>query len=188
MDQNPRFLYEKNINFTQIGKQNRFVYAAETGDNKSVQELLDIGIDPNTENFLGESALRQAAFNGHVTTIELLLFNGAHIHAKDAKGKTAIMYAALNNQLETVNLLIEKGGSVEVVCLADMTALGYAYQNNHQEMALRLLGEMSSEKIKDTIQQFPNLNILFDHFKQMHKINLEEKCEMQLEITRNRFY
>jgi len=87
--------------------------AAESGDLAKVRELLDSHPDwVNLVDEEGESALLEAAEEGHGEVVGLLLERGASLNHQDDEGETALMEAAEESQLECVKLLLRKGAAL----------------------------------------------------------------------------
>ena len=61
--------------------------AAKAGDLAAVQAQLDAGVDVNAKDWLGGTALLEAAIKGHKEVVELLIAKGADVNAKDKYGK-----------------------------------------------------------------------------------------------------
>lgn len=90
--------------------------AAESGDLKKVQELLDAHpdwLDATDEE--GETPLLEAAEEGHCAVVEFLLERGAQINHQDDDGDTALMEAAEESRQDCVALLLRKGASLGVL-------------------------------------------------------------------------
>ena len=69
--------------------------------------LLEEGDDFDAKDESGQTALRQAVFNGR-DVMTLLLEKGANVHAEDDAGETALYWAATNGHEAVVQLLVEK--------------------------------------------------------------------------------
>ena len=78
---------------------------AEKGDKKTIEELLHDGVDINSNNDKGLTALMLATQEGHKDIVELLLQNGADITLKNHEGKTALDLAKDEGFTEIVALL-----------------------------------------------------------------------------------
>ena len=68
--------------------------AAKAGDLAAVQAQLDAGVDVNAKDWLGGTALLEAAIKGHKEVVELLIAKGADVNAKDVDGKTQLDWAS----------------------------------------------------------------------------------------------
>jgi len=82
--------------------------AALTGDLGRIRELLDEGVDPNSESTWYEPPLHIAAACGHVECVTELLDRGATIDLENDYDETPLNMAVINNQKEVVRLLLER--------------------------------------------------------------------------------
>jgi ankyrin repeat protein len=82
--------------------------AAEKGDSKTVEQLLDHGANIEATNLNGDTVLMIAAENNDVTTMRLLLRRGANIRAKNHNGDTALLEAVRGGNPEALAVLLEK--------------------------------------------------------------------------------
>jgi len=114
-----------------------------------VKTFLKAGIDPNTKDNDGWTALMKAAENGHKEVVELLLKNGADVNAKDNDGWTALMKAAKNGHKEIVELLLKNGADVNAKDNDGGTALMGAAWWGHKEIVELLLKNGADVNAKD---------------------------------------
>ena len=93
-----------------------FFDAAGSGDLKTIQVMLENGIDVNLKDAsFGHTALIVAARKGHRQIVELLLAKGADVNATDNYGNTALGWArktSRENSEAVVNML-KQAGAVE---------------------------------------------------------------------------
>ncbi|KAL2507175.1 Integrin-linked protein kinase family [Forsythia ovata] len=82
------------------------------GDVKGVQDLLDEGIDVNSIDLDGRTALHIAACEGHVEVVKLLLSRMANIDARDRWGSTAAVDAKYYGNVEVYTILKARGAKV----------------------------------------------------------------------------
>ena len=92
--------------------------AAKKGQTDVVRRLLENGVDANTKDKDGTTALMLAAGTGHLAVVRLLLENGADVHSRNDQGVTALGWAyspprdmggSLSVQRRVVRLLKEYG-------------------------------------------------------------------------------
>ena len=99
----------------------RLLEAAQQGDLEVVKELLAAGIDIDTGNRYGATALFFAAFRGNVEMVELLLENGAEVNVRDtfynATPTTWAMSEAQTSEAhrKILELLLEAGSKETAV-------------------------------------------------------------------------
>jgi ankyrin repeat protein len=81
--------------------------AVRNGDRTAVAKLIKDGVDPNSLDSRGETALHWAAFRGPVGIITLLLNNGVDPHIESANGETALDIARESQNKDAVKRLKE---------------------------------------------------------------------------------
>ena len=77
-----------------------------------VNKELSNGIDVNTKNNIGDTAMTIAAYQGHIKIIELLIANGADIDLKNSNGDNPLILAAYQGHTVIVKELIANGANV----------------------------------------------------------------------------
>jgi hypothetical protein len=86
--------------------------AAEKGATKDVERFLAQGLDVNTRDDNGWTALIAASSQGKVETVALLLQHGADANIRDFDGYTALRHAKANGYKKVV-VLLEQAGAKE---------------------------------------------------------------------------
>ena len=79
------------------------VYWASLGELAEVEKSLANGIDVNSTDDEGYSALQAAAENGYLDVVKLLVENGANVHYKGEY--TALQLAEMAEQVEIIEYL-----------------------------------------------------------------------------------
>ena len=97
-----------NINSRSNGSMPLFIAAGE-GRSDVVRYLLAEGADVNAREQLGDTALTEAAYYGHVALVKELLLRGADINAIGNDG-TALDIAIARNNPAVADLLRHHGG------------------------------------------------------------------------------
>ena len=110
--------------------------------------LLEEGDDFDAKDESGQTALRQAVFNGR-DVMTLLLEKGANVHAEDDAeddaGGTALNWIARIGQYAVVSLLLlDKGANIDARDGAGETTLYWAATNGH-EAVVQLLVEKRAD-------------------------------------------
>ena len=114
--------------------------AAKNGNIERIKELLSEGIDVNTKDTHGWTALILSCVfsnkKSSIETVKLLLEYGADINIQDNKGWTSLMYASRHSNevsnIETVKLLLEYDANVNIQNKKGLTALMYSSgESNH---------------------------------------------------------
>lgn len=91
--------------------------------------LIDIGVDINYKNKLGETPLIYSVKKMDETLFRLLLLRGADINLQDLEGNTALMVAIKNKNTDFVIELINRGAKLDVTNIKGETALNLAKGN-----------------------------------------------------------
>ncbi|CAN4075375.1 unnamed protein product [Withania somnifera] len=93
----------------------QLLFMACKGDVKGVEDLLDQGIDMNSIDLDGRTALHIAACEGHVEVIKLLLSRKANMDVRDRWGSTAAADAKYYGNAEVYKILKAHGAKVPEV-------------------------------------------------------------------------
>ncbi|KAH9726730.1 hypothetical protein KPL70_008391 [Citrus sinensis] len=99
----------------------QLLFMACSGDVKGVEDLLNEGIDVNSIDLDGRTALHIAACEGHVEVVKLLLSKKANIDARDRWGSTAAADAKYYGNVEVYNILKARGAKVPKTKRTPMT-------------------------------------------------------------------
>ncbi|EAY07153.1 ankyrin repeat protein, putative [Trichomonas vaginalis G3] len=115
-------IHSKDINYdTYVG------WSTNLTDNMDIVELLiSHGIDINSRDNDGDTALHLAAFLNVKDVVEFLIPKCADINAKDNYGKTALHWAAFNNNTQLVEFLMSNGADIYVKDYNEKSVLHYA--------------------------------------------------------------
>ena len=89
-----------------------FMAAAENGQTKKIRKYIEEGVDVNTKDELGNTALMLASKWGRTGTVKLLIEGGASIHLKNSKGETAITIADNEGYRQVGKVLRRVSGSL----------------------------------------------------------------------------
>ncbi|KAK4789789.1 hypothetical protein SAY86_017093 [Trapa natans] len=99
----------------------QLLFMACRGDVRGVEDLLDEGIDVNSIDLDGRTALHIAACEGQVEVAKLLLTRRANIDARDRWGSTAAADAKYYGNMEVYNILRARGAKVPKTRRTPMT-------------------------------------------------------------------
>lgn len=113
-----------------------FLRAVEDGDAKVVAEYLGKGMDPNTPDQGGHTALMIASRLGHENLVALLVDRKADPGRRSPQGDTALMMASLKGHLGVARILVDRGVPVRQDGWAP---LHYAAFEGREEMVRYLL-------------------------------------------------
>ena len=96
--------YLKSLNVVSNAKESIFI-AAETGNLSAIKQHLRTGVNLNTKNEFGVSALSLAVTRGYKQIVELLISEGAKIDDSLIDEATLLDLAILNGDKEIVDIL-----------------------------------------------------------------------------------
>ncbi|KAI5384714.1 Integrin-linked protein kinase 1 [Lathyrus oleraceus] len=99
----------------------QLLFMACRGDVKGVEDLLNEGIDVNSIDLDGRTALHIAACEGHVDVAKLLLSRRANLDARDRWGSTAAADAKYYGNTEVYYMLKARGAKVPKTRKTPMT-------------------------------------------------------------------
>ena len=140
--------------------------AVRLNDLASVGASLTAGIDANSLDRDGRTALQVAVRYGHLEAARLLLDTGASVDARDADGWTALHLAAQDGDTDLLRLLVERGADVESADPYRYRALHLAARDGHAAACELLIdaGADASARIDvgftpaDLAERFPDLH------------------------------
>ncbi len=89
--------------------------SALDGNLEKVKEMINGGVNVNSPDSEGHTALMFAAFNGHSDIVLLLLESEAAIDRRDLVGRTALLYGSTGPFPETVKILLDKGAKPNII-------------------------------------------------------------------------
>jgi ankyrin repeat protein len=128
-----KIIEKKGMPFT----QESFLKEVKAGNRGHAELFIKAGMDINSRDKDGSTALMVASERGDVQMAQLLIQNGADVNAKNIDGYTALMYIAYKGNLEIAELLIKNKADVNARDKDGWTALRYAsIQGRHDIIAL----------------------------------------------------
>lgn len=115
------------------------VTAAREGRAEPVRALLQRGVQVNTQDPSGTTALIAAAANGHAEIVRMLIAAGADVNARNSLGRTALMSAAGNRYAEIVRELVKARAEVNTKDAMGRTALMLAASGGQTDITQTLI-------------------------------------------------
>jgi len=108
-----------------------------------------LGVNPNTINQIGETALMKACEYNKIKVAELLLDLGADPNIQDDYGETALMRASKRGSILILNLLLKRGAKPNTQNRAGRTALAVACLQNYFKIVRPLINYGADINIRD---------------------------------------
>ncbi|MCJ1307667.1 hypothetical protein MMC25_001315 [Agyrium rufum] len=123
------------------------IQAAEVGNGKTVQNLLNVGANVDWKDSAGSTAITWAISEGHEETVRILLDNGADINVKDEFGNPPLHWAI--SQKGIAELLISLGADVDRQNDDGQTVLLWSAQAGHVNVLRLLLKNGANPNLQD---------------------------------------
>ena len=124
------------------------VKAATDGDTAAVERLLAAGVNPNSADNKGLTALNWAAYNGNVPVVRALL---AHKAAVDSHSNpdawTPLMNAANGGHNDVIALLLDAGAQINAKDKVGDAAVWYAATSNLRQTAALLKARGATDDV-----------------------------------------
>ncbi|MDO9269628.1 MAG: ankyrin repeat domain-containing protein [Methylobacter sp.] len=117
--------------------------AIQRGDVQVVLDLLEQGMDVNTRNRYGQTALMLAAHAGHREVVEMLIAHCANLNITAKFGLSALMLAIVAGHADIARLLAEAGADLLLRAtgapgFADKTAYDLAMERGMLDLSVEL--------------------------------------------------
>lgn len=136
-----------------VPAQNELLNAVREGDRSRVAALLRSGIDPNTRDEAGSTALMHAAAFGSLDILRLLLEAGANPKTANATGSTPLMWAT--HEPARVRLLLAAGADINASRSDGVTPLVTAALRGNTEVVRILLSAGADAGKGSALAPFP---------------------------------
>jgi len=126
--------------------------AAYLGDVEKVKKCLQDGIDINSQEDFGCTALHAAAYGGKKDIVEFLIDKGADVNAqaKDLFSRTPLFCAAIHNHENIADLLLAKGADVNAKHEIGFPLLYYAIWDQNMDAIKLLMRKGANVNGRDT--------------------------------------
>ena len=135
--------FEELEDFEKLSKEclnKTLIKAAKSGDAKTVETLLKLGADVNTQNGEKQTPLHLASARAEHAVAKILLENGANVDTQDWYGQTPLHRALeIEGDLEIVQTLLKIGADVNTQNDKNQTPLHLASNRKNYNMVKLLL-------------------------------------------------
>lgn len=125
-----------------------FFSAIINGNPKEAKALLNKGVNVNSTNIYGETALMFAVRDQKM--LKFLLKSGANASIASRFGTTALMHAAVHSDIEIVKMLLSAGAYVNATDANGRSALLFAAVDGRDEIVNLLLLSGADTNLKDS--------------------------------------
>jgi len=126
-------------NETKDSMQDRLLAAAAQNQSEIVQQLLAAGVDIETRDTQGRTALLLASHHNAVEAARILIEAGADVNAMDNISDSPYLYTGAEGRLEILRMTLEHGADLASVNRYGGTALIPAAHHGHVETVRTLL-------------------------------------------------
>ncbi|WP_373976402.1 ankyrin repeat domain-containing protein [Chitinibacter sp. SCUT-21] len=156
-----------------VSKDDYFASAA-AGNTLRVLMYLKSGINIETADEYGKTALIWAATFSHLPLLGLLLSREANTESRDLGGYSALHWAAADGNLQAIDLLIEHGAQVNAANKVGVTPLMQAASRGKHEAIRRLLEAGADINQTDQIGQTALIHALqTNHYRSSETLLLQ---------------
>ncbi len=123
----------KGANSTDKLMIDKLIRASELGNLADIQAVLASapGLDLNTSNRYGQTALHKAVWFRHNAVIDFLISKGADVNQRTPAGTTILMETAIMGDRRTVMLLLARGADADLVDSEGNTAAMLAHLHSN---------------------------------------------------------
>ncbi len=156
-----------------------FLAACSSGDSDEVKAHLQTGVNINTTNIDGLTALHQACIDANLAMVQFLVDNNADINSQDNEGWTPLHAAVSVGNLEVSKWLVGKGARLDV-CNNDSDLPIDLCDAANGQMKEWLEAEMRRQAIDADYERRKEELIMYEDAR---KMNFEDKVQAKTGAT-----
>lgn len=128
----------------------RFLEAARQGDVATIERSLELGVDIDSADALGRTAIILAAKDaGSFEVVKLLRSRGASLDPVDVNGRDALSFAAGRGRIEILRFLRSEGRPIDTPDAHGRRPLYHAAASSHAEVVELLLEQGADPDARD---------------------------------------
>ncbi|XP_044153104.1 fibronectin type 3 and ankyrin repeat domains protein 1 [Bufo gargarizans] len=153
--------------------------AAQRGDLRIVQLLIDHGADINQVNGSGKNSLMLACFSGHLEVVEYLRRQGASWENRDKGGCTAMHWAVDGDNLKLIEWMIADGCEVDVKdsCSRWTPLMLVSAVTGNPDVAQRLIAAGADVNVKDKDGKTPLMVAALNNHERLVRLLIENGAD-----------
>lgn len=125
--------------------------AAGAGDLESIDLFIFTGLDIDTVDGAGNTALIKAASAGQIQAVEKILGLGADPRHANSLGRDALLSASAKGFEDISRMLMSRGSNLDLRDSEGWSALSIAAYNGHSNIVSLLAGQVTSEALDDAL-------------------------------------
>lgn len=130
---------------------NDLIMAAGAGDTESLDLFSQMGMDIDSKDRVGNTALIKAAGGGHARTVERILGLGADPRHQNSMGRDALMTSSAKGFEQVSRMLLSRGGDITVKDSEGWSALSIAAFNGHADVVSLLSSQASPTALDNAL-------------------------------------
>ncbi|WP_082631761.1 ankyrin repeat domain-containing protein [Cytobacillus praedii] len=135
---------EKEIR-AELDRNEQLIQAAERKETETIKRLVEEGIDINTKDSEGRTAIMIATYNNDVDTAKVLIKAGADVNIQDNLKNNPFLYAGAEGYVEILKLTIESGADPTITNRYGGTALIPASEHGYVNVIKELLANTDTD-------------------------------------------
>lgn len=128
-----------------------FLMAASAGDSESIDYFMESGMEVDSSDSSGNTALLKAAGSGRIGVVRKLLGLGADPRHTNHVGRDALISASAKGFEDVARMLIDRGADSSLKDSEGWGALSIASYNGHSEVVSLLAGQSSADELDDAL-------------------------------------
>lgn len=144
-----------------------FLAACTNGDTDEVKQHLKMGVNINTTNVDGLTALHQACIDANLDMVKFLVENNADMNAQDNEGWTPLHAAVSGANLEVIKFLIQSNARLDI-CNFDSDLPIDLCDETNINIREYLEQEMKKQSIDAKYEKQKEELIMYEDAKQMN--------------------
>lgn len=125
--------------------------AAGAGDSESLIHFMDAGLDIDSTDAKGNTALINAASAGQLETVEKILGMGADPRHVNLNGRDALLTSSAKGYEDVSRMLLSRGADASVKDKEGWSALSISAYNGHSELVSLLSSRATPDELDDAL-------------------------------------